>query len=86
MVSSRMIPGTEIIGKILHLDVLKDEIKLKIAFQSHVDVIIPKGEIIKKPSLIEVGSIISILRTLSGYYIKTSLNTSLHMHTKGDMG
>ena len=69
------------------MDVLEDDIRLAISMEKMVDITLPKGEIIQKPSLIEVGSTISILRTNSGYYVKTSLDSSPQdMHTKVDMG
>ena len=65
MVSPRIIPWTEITGNVLHIDVLEDSINLAINMQKIIHITLPKGEIIKKPSIIEAGSSISILRTHS---------------------
>jgi len=85
MDSSRIIPWTEITGNVIHVDIVNDSIILAIKIQKIVHITLLKEEIIKKPPLIEAGSTISILRTHSGYYIKTSLNCGPHMHTEEDM-
>ncbi len=87
MCSYRIMPWTELSGRVLHVDDLKDDIRLSISMEKRLEITLPKGEIIQKPSLITSGSIISILRTSSGYYVKTSLDSSLQaMHTKVDTG
>ena len=80
-------PWTELSGRVLHVDDLEEDIRLSISMEKRVEISLPKGEIIQKPSLIAAGSIISILRTNSGYYVKTSFNTSpQNVHTKVDIG
>ena len=86
MVRPHIMPWTEVIGRVMQVDILNDEMKLKIAFQSHVHLTIPQEAIIKKPSTIKPGNSISVLRTHAGYYIKTSLNSNPQAHTEVDLG